>query len=216
MKKTLGIAIPTYDNHISYLKELLDTIADSSVLPNQVSISTSSYKGGEPDISNYPFEIIFTSTEDLKNAAQNRNIAASKLTTDVISFIDGDDLPHIKRNEFILNYFEKNYLPLVHSYVKIKTTEEKIKYVKKTIEIYDTSVGIINHIPKDSIQSMPMDQIITFHNAHISLLKKDFDVFKYDESDISIRKEDTLYTKKLVENGIFISYTPTELTVYNK
>ena len=29
MRKTLGIAIPTYDKHISYLKDLLDLISDT-------------------------------------------------------------------------------------------------------------------------------------------------------------------------------------------
>ena len=214
MKKTLGIAIPTYDKHMSYLKDLLDLISESTVLPEQVSISASSFKGNEPEMENYPFEVIFTTTKETKNAAQNRNIAGSKLTTDIISFIDGDDLPHIKRNEVIVQYFQENTLPLVHDYFTQNRHSNEILYVKDIMTILKVDVGVINHIPKNSIQPMAKKKILSFHNAHISLLKNDFNIFKYDESLESARKEDTLYCKQLVENGINISFTPTKLSVY--
>lgn len=214
MKKSLGIAIPTYDKHISYLKDLLDLISESTVLPDQVSISASSFKGNEPEMKNYPFEVIFTPTKESKNAAQNRNIAGSKLTTDIISFIDGDDLPHIKRNEVIVQYFQENTLPLVHDYFTQNRHSNEILYVKDIITILKVDVGVINYIPKNSIQPMTKNKILSFHNAHISLLKNDFNRFKYDESLESVRKEDTLYCKQLVENGINISFTPTKLSVY--
>jgi hypothetical protein len=214
MRKTLGIAIPTYDKHISYLKDLLDLISESTVLPEQVSISASSFKGNEPEMGNYPFEVIFTPTKESKNAAQNRNIAGSKLTTDIISFIDGDDLPHIKRNEVIVQYFQENTLPLVHDYFTQNRHSNEILYVKDIITILKVDVGIINHIPKNSIQPMSKNKILSFHNAHISLLKNNFNLFKYDESLVSERKEDTLYCKQLVENGVNISFTPTKLSVY--
>ena len=82
---TLGIAIPTYIGHLKYLKEILDLLQNSTVKPNQVSISCSSL-GDDYHINyeNYDFEIIFTPTIEVKNPSQNRNIAASKLSTDII------------------------------------------------------------------------------------------------------------------------------------
>lgn len=216
MKKSLGIAIPTYDKHMSYLKDLLDLISESTVLPEQVSISASSFKGNEPEMGNYPFEVIFTTTKETKNAAQNRNIAGSKLTTDIISFIDGDDLPHIKRNEVIVQYFQENTLPLVHSYFTNKTPSDKIKHTKKDIELPNVEIGVINHIPNNSIQPMTTNRVVSFHNAHISLLKEDFERFKYDEDESFSRKEDTFFCKKLVESGVNISFIPSKLSVYNR
>ncbi len=42
---TLGIAIPTYIGHLNYLTQLLDSLEQSTILPNQVSISISSFDG---------------------------------------------------------------------------------------------------------------------------------------------------------------------------
>ena len=216
MKKTLGIAIPTYNKHISYLKDMLDLISMSTVLPEQVSISASSFNGNEPEISHYPFEVIFTPTKESKNAAQNRNIAGSKLTTDIISFIDGDDLPHIKRNEMILKYFETNTLPVVHDY--FRESKRDLSYTNKDVGELDYKVGIINSITKDAYHHpFPKNEkSISYHNAHLSLLNEDFKKFKYNEDKSVERREDSIYNRQLVENGVFISYIKNKLSFYVK
>ena len=111
---TIGIAIPSYGEHVKYLENLLDRISMSTVLPKQVSVSVSSFDG-ELTFKDYPFELIITNTSEFKNTSQNRNIAASKLTTDIISFIDSDDLPHIKRNEFLLDSIKQGSKIIVHN-----------------------------------------------------------------------------------------------------
>lgn len=216
MRKTLGIAIPTYDKHISYLKDLLDLISKSTVLPEQVSISASSFNGNEPEMGHYPFEVIFTPTSESKNASQNRNIAASKLTTDIISFIDGDDLPHIKRNEMILKYFETNTLPVVHDY--FREPKHDLSYTNKDVGELDYKVGIINSITKDAYHHpFPKNEkSISYHNAHLSLLNEDFKKFKYNEDKSVERREDSIYNRQLVENGVFISYIKNKLSFYVK
>jgi hypothetical protein len=216
MRKTLGIAIPTYDKHISYLKDLLDLISGSTVLPEQVSISASSFNGDKPEMGEYPFEVIFTPTSESKNAAQNRNIAASKLTTDIISFIDGDDLPHIKRNEMILKYFETNTLPVVHDY--FRESKHELSYTNKEVGELDYEIGIIDYAPKETHHHpFPKNnKLISYHNAHLSLLNEDFKKFKYNEDKSVERKEDSIYNRKLVENGVFISFIKNKLSFYVK
>ena len=88
--KSIGYAIPTYKGHLIYLESLLDAIAESTVLPSEVSISISS-TDEEIFFKEYPFKLIVTKMLEPKNQSQNRNIAASKLTTDIITFFDGDD-----------------------------------------------------------------------------------------------------------------------------
>jgi hypothetical protein len=216
MRKTLGIAIPTHDKHISYLKDLLDLISKSTVLPEQVSISASSFNGDEPEMGDYPFEIIFTPTSESKNASQNRNIAASKLTTDIISFIDGDDLPHIKRNEMLLKYFETNTLPVVHDY--FREPKHDLSYTNKDVGELDYKVGIINSITKDAYHHPfpKKEKSISYHNAHLSLLNEDFKKFKYNEDKSVERREDSIYNRQLVESGVFISYIKNKLSFYVK
>lgn len=71
---TIGIAIPTYKNHLNSLETLLDKISKSTILPNQVSVSISSTEEYIVE-NNYPFELILTVTNEYKNPSQNRNIA---------------------------------------------------------------------------------------------------------------------------------------------
>lgn len=42
---TIGIAIPTYNNHLIFLNDLLTQISKSTILPKQVSVSISSFDG---------------------------------------------------------------------------------------------------------------------------------------------------------------------------
>ena len=113
---TIGIAIPTHPTHVGYVYNLLEQINKSSILPNQVSISISEFSG-DLLIKEYPFEVIVSKSTEPKMASQNRNIAGSKLQTDIISFMDADDIPHIRRNEFLLKSFDLGAKSVVHDYI---------------------------------------------------------------------------------------------------
>ena len=210
---TLGIAIPTYVGHINLLKRLLYSISKSSVLPNQVSISISSYNG-DLDFEEYPFELIITKTSERKNPSQNRNIAASKLTTDIISFIDGDDLPHNKRNEYILNSFEYGCDSVVHNYFQnsdhgsnwFETDMDKINYLHEYID----KIFPDCQFAKSSLHHQD------YHCAHISVKKEIFESIKYNESSEIEYSEDSEYTKQLIKNNIKISYLSNRLSQYVK
>lgn len=215
MKMTLGIAIPTYISHVKYLEKLLYTISKSSLLPNQVSVSISSFEG-DLYFDDYPFELIISKTSERKNPSQNRNISAGKLNTDIISFIDGDDIPHYKRNEYILNSFQMGSECVVHNYYQnsnhgsnwfesdINEIEYYHNYIDSVIDgcPFAVNSNINNH--KD------------YHCAHISIKKEIFDRFRFDESEEIVYREDSEYTKKLVKNNIKISYMSNRLSQYNK
>lgn len=207
---TLGIAIPTYIGHIQHLTRLLDAISKSTVLPEQVSVSVSSFDG-ELDLSTYPFELIISKTLDYKNPSQNRNIAASKLTTDIISFIDGDDLPHINRNEFILKSFEIGSSVVTHDYHTFQGELGQISdyigdliYLKEYIDTY-ISYDIF---PRNK------DNHLSYHNAHITISKNIFDKFKYDENEELKYREDSEFNSRLVKNGHKICYISNKLSYY--
>jgi len=60
---TIGIAIPTYIGHIKFLERLLDSIEDSTVLPDQVVISASELKEKLFIKDKYSFNITVLSPE---------------------------------------------------------------------------------------------------------------------------------------------------------
>jgi len=210
---TIGIAIPTYKNHLSSLKTLLDKIGESTILPDQVSVSISSINEYNVD-KDYPFELILTTTNNYKNPSQNRNIAASKLKTDIISFIDGDDFPHPQTNEFILNSFDMGSECVVHNYYKSPyfyqdffdtRYDENIRLPKYINTIYSNTI-----YPRNSVNH------IDYHCAHISVLKELHDKIKYDENESVKYKEDSYYVRTLVENGYPICHLNNKLTLYIK
>ena len=208
---TFGIAIPTYSGHIEYLKNLLSQISNSTVLPNQVSVSISSF-GGEIFFDEYPFELIITKTQEFRNPGQNRNIAASKLNTDIISFIDGDDLPHKTRNEYLIKSFNMGAKIVVHNYEMssnhVVVYDSEMNNLELLIDYIDTFISD-RHFPESSKGHL------SYANGHISLLKTIFDEIKYDESnDLFKCCEDSEYSSRLVKNGYKISHITNKLSFY--
>lgn len=211
---TLGIAIPTYDKHVSYLPNLLEKIKSSTLLPTQVSVSVSSSKKIEIG-EDYPFELIITTTEEYQNPSQNRNIAASKLSTDIISFIDGDDLPHPQRNEFIMKSFTNyNSICVLHNYENGSRSHEE--FFSINYENFNLSTEYINYVDNDTLYPKNINQEVRFHNAHLSLIKEIFLKFQYNEDESIKYAEDSIYTRNLVENGYKLCYLENKLSLYIK
>jgi hypothetical protein len=209
---TLGIAIPTYINHLGFLNQLLDSLEQSTVLPNQVSISISSFDG-ELNLKDYSFEIIISKTKDRQNPCQNRNIAASKLNTDIISFLDGDDISHIKRNEFLISSFENGSNAVVHNYTMNK--DRNSLFYKNNINDIIFYKDYINGI----FPNCPFPKNINHKDyacGHASFTKELFDKFKYNESIGWIPGEDGEILKRIVSNNIPISYIENKLSHYIK
>lgn len=209
---TLGIAIPTYINHLEFLNQLLDSLEQSTVLPNQVSISISSFDG-ELKLKEYPFEVIITKTLTRQNVCQNRNIAASKLTTDIISFFDGDDISHIKRNEFLVESFKNGSNAVVHNYT-MNRDRNSLCYKSNIGDILfykDYIDKVFNNcpFPKSSLHK-------DYACGHASFTKTLFDEFKYNESIGWFPGEDGEILKRIVSKNIPISYIENKLSHYIK
>jgi len=209
---TLGIAIPTYIKHVNNLYSILETLSKSTVLPLQVSVSISSMQD-DIILNNYPFELIISKTSQYKNPSQNRNIAGNKLTTDIISFIDGDDIPHVKRNEYLLDSFNNECEIIVHNYERINQYQNLNNHEIGNLELLKEYIdGYISdsHAPQSKI--MHFD----YHNAHISLLNNIFKKYQYDEDESIKYMEDSEFTSRLVKNGYKISYIKNKLSYYIK
>lgn len=216
MTLTFGIGIPVeYNRHYMYIGSLLDLIEKSSVLPNQVvfSISSCYYDGHLSIARDYPFVVKIFQTKEHKNTSQNRNIAGSMLDTDIISFMDVDDLPHIDRNKILLQCFEdENVNAVVHDY--LRTTDRSNPFIYNPIvspKIYKNCINIIrpNH------HCAVSDNDILYHCGHMTIRKSVFDKVKYIEEPYAGGREDSLYTLQLVQAGYPITCISEKLSLYD-
>ena len=149
-------------------------------------------------------------------ASQNRNISASKLETDIISFMDADDIPHIKRNEFLIKSFKLGANAVLHDYLYtgLSITQyseeiDKFHFIKDTIDTYGGGAHVS---PISSTLSN-----YSYANGHISVLKNIFDLYKYDENESLHRCcEDSEFNNRLILNGYKISLVKNKLSLYRK
>jgi hypothetical protein len=212
-KISFGLAIPIVGYHSKYIPELLSLILKSEVLPDEVSICISSSNITFENL-NYPFKLIITQTKYFQNAAQNRNTAARKLNTDIISFFDADDIPHIKRISYLLKAFEMGANVVVHNFFQSSIRD---------IDFTDSKIEQINYFP-NSINSnnskypFPVSNTLwqKYACGHISIKRKIFIKYRYNESKLYLRREDAEFASRLVKNNIFISYINNELCLYFK
>lgn len=210
---TLGIAIPCTVNHFEFLGDLLEKLSESTVLPDEVSISISSFSS-TTNFKNYNFKLKIQTTKDQKNACENRNIAANNLTTDIISFFDADDLPHIKRNEYIKKSFLSGSKVLVHNYHLDKNRESG--FYKNEIGDFKLSPELINSVKPNLQFATNVNKHEDYACGHITVLKSVFEKIKYNESIGHLKGEDGEYTKRLVENDFKICYSFNKLSQYYK
>lgn len=203
---SFGIAIPTYSKHLKYLDELLSSIEKNTILPNAVSISCSNVDNFF-SIKDYKFKVILTTTNDYKNPSQNRNIAASKLDTDIISFIDGDDISTHFRNEYLISAIRNESNRVVcHNYAII---DEKIEVTPLNVRFRH-----INTCGDISLYPVNNEKIERYHCAHITVTNDVFCKFKYNEGEHLKYKEDSEYLQRIVSSGIYIDYIANKLSHY--
>jgi glycosyltransferase involved in cell wall biosynthesis len=210
---TIGIAIPVHYDHLTYLYHLLEHLNKQTKLPDTVSISISSCPVDiDLDENKFEYPIIIHIFKEKKNAAQNRNIAASSLETDIISFIDADDIPHFQRNEIILNIFKSDLecTSIVHNY------SDDISEMSNPITVPPIYwAKYIDTVYPDCLFPQNSKMHFNFHCAHVSILKNIFDILKYNEDWSYFRiGEDSLYLKTLVENGFLLGYIQNKLSWY--
>jgi glycosyltransferase involved in cell wall biosynthesis len=109
-RRTIGVAIPGYIVHLPKLPRLLDSIATQTRPPDAVVVSASNCTDADaaPLLSRgWPFPLRIICHADRRNAAQNRNIAARALDTEIISFCDADDVMHPQRLEILADVFAR-------------------------------------------------------------------------------------------------------------
>jgi glycosyltransferase involved in cell wall biosynthesis len=217
MTRTIGLAIPCYAGHAKYLESLLENIALSTRRPDAVCISCSSWTSDArvtTTVHGIPVTTWY-STETL-NAAQNRNRAASCLRTDLISFLDGDDLLHPKRLEFVCAAFamRPDLGAVYHDY--------RYEHIPRRDDPFweEPSPRLLSApLVKDPkamglmVLSDPPYQY-SHHHAHVTVTARVASVLRFDESNEVRGREDSLYGALLVDYDVPCGYLNNKLTRY--
>ena len=200
----IGVAIPAYIGHIEGLFKLLDSIQNQTVIPDKVVVSCSSTKKSDLEldcyfekVKQYSFYLEIITSEEKKSAAQNRNIAASKLTDmDYITFIDADDIMHPQRIEILLKVFQEYDSDIIlHNYFVHVTFENIIfnKIENSDINVRTNSLrqhwsGCIEHI--NYVEE-------GIHHSQVSVKNEVFNKIKFPEEIEFNRKEDCIFCHRV-------------------
>jgi len=217
----IGVAIPAYNGHIQSLFNLLDSIQNQTMIPDKVVVSCSSSKDADFDIysekiKTYTFHLQIIANEEKKNAAQNRNIAASNLyDVDYISFIDADDVMHHQRIEILLKTFqETDSCIILHNYCCGENFDNKFweKIEHSEIDVRVNSLrqhwsGCIEHINYVDGNIM---------HSQVSVKINIFNSVRFPEEIEFNRKEDCIFCHRVFDlPNIKTAYIINKLSYYN-
>lgn len=211
----IGIAVPCFIGHLNNLKLLLESIEKQTTLPDKVVVSCSSTPYNCTFFDgikfNYELEIIYT--EEIKNAAQNRNIAISKLTNmDYITFIDADDIMHPQRIEVLLKVFQETNCDIILHNFYLNT-----KYNFNNIQNINFKVNSLKHCPSGHIihKNDEYNYVQHIHHSQSSVKKYLTDIIRYREEKEFIAREDSIFCYDIFNlNNINNAYIIDELSFY--
>jgi glycosyltransferase involved in cell wall biosynthesis len=209
--KTIGVAVPCYIHHLEHLKRMLESVEKNTMKPDIVIISCSSMGSSDSkseiiDLTSYSFPVKIIYHKERLNAAQNRNIAAAHLETDIISFFDADDIMHPQRIEAISGAFEKYYdckivlHGFLDSYTKSFETFETINYEPGVLRHAPSGCAIVNYNWRSLI-----------HQSQVSVTNDVLLKYKFNESVDHERREDAVFCGTILRDeptrNVYIPHT---------
>jgi glycosyltransferase involved in cell wall biosynthesis len=183
----IGVAIPCFIKHISRCYELLDSINGQTRLPDQVVVSCSSSKPEDFIKKEYKFPLTVIITEERKNASQNRNIAASNLDTDVITFFDADDIMHPQRLEVIDFTFKDSIDIMLHSFFLNEECNNEFPLITNIMPIKN----VLSIAPSGCITWDNSDMRI--HHGQVTVTRGVFEKVKFPEESYFETREDCIF-----------------------
>lgn len=209
MSNIVTVGIPCIPKHIGHLNELIKNINDQELLPNEIIISLSESNNNEGnnlekelnDISISPVRVI--TSEGKKYAGENRNICGKFCNTELITFIDSDDLMCPSRIKILYDlYSSLNYDVLFHnfidSYSQIKCSSDYDNINNKKI----TKKQYMSNNTTDETKSVYLENVA---HGHFTIKK---DILNKHPIDINGYGEDTRYLHKLFKNDLNVISLP--------
>lgn len=204
----IGVAIPCYIGHINHLKVLLESISNQTRVPDKVVVSCSSVAKMPDDFPKYDFDVEVVCDPSVKNPSQNRNIAARRLDTDIITFFDADDVMHPQRIEFIEKAFYGGADIVLHNFELNQTQTTLFESCNISYNcLCQCATGCIRHINWNAHDLI--------HHAQVSVKREIFDQVQFDEGPTGIGKEDCVFCWSVFARpNIKNAYISNKLSMY--
>lgn len=185
---TICVGVPCYKPHLSKLKNLLDSLEVQTRKPDEVIVSTSSTLPDEiPTLPRYSFPIIYIIDAKQRKAAENRNNCLRLMRSDIISFVDADDICHKQRLEFIERAVLNGAQFVLHGFSTVLAN-------------LDITYKPENVIQMDVLQRAPSgcavhkyNQYLSIAHGHCSATKELVKKIEFGETPYYDRREDALY-----------------------
>jgi glycosyltransferase involved in cell wall biosynthesis len=208
MSISIGVAIPCYKPHIPKLFALLDSINKQTVLPKVVVISCSSCTPQDiPIFPQYNFNYNILIHNERKNAAQNRNIAMAEIDTDIITFIDADDIMLPQRLEVIQRAYNEGARLIIHNYTQDSSYQplEGEKFAILHWAVFRARTGCLQHY---------WDWRIAMHHSQVSVGREVIGSIKFNEGADFERREDAIFCGDVAAKGYQTAYIVNILSKY--
>lgn len=211
----IGVAIPCYYGHINNLFLLLDSIDEQTILPNKVVVSCSSTDRLEIT-KKYKFYLDIIIINEKQNAAQNRNIASSKLLDmDYVTFIDADDIMHPQRIEILLKAIQTYDSDIIlHNYQTNMFSDGNMFKPIEGINMRNNTLiqaesGCITHVYGYD------DRIDKIHHSQSTVKTWVLHKIKFPEESVCHAKEDSVFCHRVFSlPDIKHTYISNPLTYY--
>ena len=209
---TIGLAVPCYEPHHNYINGLVDNVIAQTRRPDRVIISCSSWHEDsrrEMICGGIPITILYWKRPIVQ--AENRNIAARELGTDIITFLDADDLMHPRRLEYMLRAFEESKCDvIVHDYQWIKEGSN-IPFADEPV------MNLTDHVivkKPYEVGCMLEDGSQPFHHAHLGITREAFSKIQFPMQERFYRIEDSVYMEMLLKGQMKIRHLANKLSQY--
>ena len=207
---TISVVVSCYKKHLMKLMRLLDSIAQQTVHPLEVIVSSSSCEPSDvPVLAHYPFPITLILHRERKNAAQNRNIAIKLARADIVSFFDADDIMLPRRLEAIREAFVQGARFVVHNFTQ-------------NLEATDAETGgeiVIEHRVLQRAPSLCIvhtrDFRIPLHHSQSSVARDILRTIQFHEEVAYERREDAVFCGDVVVSGCPTAYIANKLAIYD-
>jgi hypothetical protein len=209
----IGVCIPCHKPYIQYIQKCLESIENQIRKPDIVSISISELDE-ELILPTFSFPIELTITSTYQCQAINRNIAASKIDVDILSFFDVDDIMHPNRLASIELAFQKEIDGFLHDNKQCNSGQYRIRLLSNIIwesisnNIYTDGFSLL----KDNICGRILSNYGSITNGHFSCKQSVWKSIPFPEK--YGLGEDCEYVYRIYSEGYKLGYTPDKLSYY--
>lgn len=237
MNYSLGAVIVCVPHHLQYLDQLFDCINNQSLLFNEISFVASGFSKFDQaelniKIQNKLNQNVILSFVPLGPAGKNRNIGWKKLNTDIVCFLDSDDVYYNERNFFINKFMTDQNLDLfIHSYDSFSNSSigsEIIRYSRNEGTILTNKDFFHATFPSGTrqrdletgppyavsvLQFTDDQKKFDIHHAHISVKREVLTQTNFHEIT-NLRNEDSVFVRDVLYSGKTIGVSSIVLSGY--